>query len=291
MLVLLLCILCNVILAVIFKAFSKHGVDNLHAIIINYFTCVLMSSIILGESSIPLDLWDKPWWIYSLILASVFIVGFNIMALSFQKCGVALTVIIQKMSLVIPAAFAISLYNEPLGIAKAAGISCAIAAVVLVNLPSPNDPEKITWKHPLIFYPLMTFLLSGVIEIILFYVEAENLLQGDGIKFTATSFGQAGFLGLLYAIFRAFKTGKFFSRKDFIGGISLGIPNFMTIYLLVYLLGKGWQGSVLFPINSIGILLLTALVGILAYKEKAERSKMLGLGLGTLAIILISYSI
>ena len=38
MLILILCILCNVVLAVIFKAFGKYKIDNLNAIVINYIT-------------------------------------------------------------------------------------------------------------------------------------------------------------------------------------------------------------------------------------------------------------
>ena len=118
MLILLLCIFCNVLLAVLFKYFDHYKVDNLNAIIVNYIVCVLFASVLLGESALPIDILDRPWWPYSLLLGSLFIIGFNILALSFQKSGVALTVIIQKMSLVIPSFVAIFLYGEPLGIPK-----------------------------------------------------------------------------------------------------------------------------------------------------------------------------
>ena len=286
--ILFICILCNVLLAVIFKYFALYKVDNINAIIINYIVCVLFSSIILGELSVPMDILDRPWLPFSIVLGCLFMFGFNIMALSFQKSGVALTAIIQKMSLIVPSAVAIAIYGEPLGIFKASGILLALTAIVLVNIPSKENPDKINLFHPLIIYPLLTFLLSGIIEVILFYVEVEGLVVNDGMQFTATSFAIAASIGLVFSIYRSVTKKVFVSRKEILGGIALGLPNYLTIYLLVYLLSKGWQGSVLFPTNSIGILVLTALVGFIFYKEHADKMKLIGIGLGVLAILLLS---
>lgn len=288
MLILSTCILCNVVLAIIFKFFQRYQIDNLNAIIVNYIVCVLFASVLLGESAIPADLFNKPWWAYSFLLSFIFITGFNILVLSFQKSGVALTVIIQKMSLIIPAAVAIALYNEPLGLFKGLGILLALVAIILVNLPSRNDPNSISIFHPLIIYPLLTFLLSGIIEVVLFFVEVEGMIEHEGMHFTATSFGGAAVLGAIYSTYRIL-SGKVIPRgKEILAGIILGLPNYLTIYLLVLLLSQGWQGSVLFPVNSIGILILTAVVGFLFFKEKADQMKLAGIVLGVLSILLIS---
>lgn len=290
MIFLLLCILCNVFLAVIFKYFAHFGVNNLYAIIINYFVCVIASSIFLGEFTIPYDLLDKEWLTMSLLLASLFIVGFNVLALSFQKAGVALTIIIQKMSLVIPSAFAIALYGESLPVLKILGMVAAIIAIVLVNLPNKKGTEEIKLGLGILMLPILTFLLSGIIEIILFYTEASGKLKGDDIQFTATSFGLAGLMGLIYSFKDMILSRRWINIKDVVGGVILGLPNYLTIYLLVYLLAKGWDGSVLFPLNNIGILICTSLVGVILFREQLESKKLAGLILGGVAILLIGMS-
>ena len=288
MIILVALILCNVLLAIIFKYFDKYKVDNLHAIIVNYATAVAVAGIVLQQSPVPSDLFSKPWFPYSLALSLLFIIGFNIMAHSFQKAGVAITAIVSKMSLIISAGFAIVYYSELLNLPKGIGILAAIVAIILVNLPSKSDEINLNNKY--LWLPIVTMLMSGVIEIILLMVEVEGKLGDDGILFTSSSFAMAGVFGLLFAGFRMITRGTRFSKQDLVGGIILGVPNFFTIYLLILLLTKGWDGSVLFPINSVGMLALTVVVSVIMFGEKIDLKKGLGLVFSIIAILLISAS-
>ena len=285
---LILCILCNVLLAIIFKSFAKYKVDNHNAIVINYAICVITASLAIGSFAIPMDLISRPWFPYALILSLLFITGFNILASSFQKCGVALTIIIQKMSLILPIIFAVTLFGESMNFLKIGGVVAAIGAIVLVNYPSNNN--ALNFNRKWLILPLLTFVMSGMIEIDLYYVEVANLIGEDGLVFTASAFGMAGMFGLGYTIFRMISGHHFISKKEIIGGIILGVPNFLTIYLLLVILKLGWEGSVLFPVSSVGTLLMTALVGIVVYKESVNNLKVSGLLLATLAIALIGLS-
>jgi len=286
----LLLVVSNVILAVIFKYFEKYQVDNLNAIVINYFTCVVSSSLFMGHQSVPRAFYIKPWFISSVILSLLFIVGFNLMAISFQKAGLALTAIIQKMSLLISAAFAIICYDEILTNYKLIGFVAAIVTIVLVNYPKKGEEIELKSKW-VIALPLAVFLLSGFIEILLFYVEVSGQVNGDGMYFTATAFGLAGCIGSLLVLFRIVTGRARFRLKDLVGGVILGLPNYLSIYLLVYLLAQGWEGSILFPLNNVSILLMVTLIGAFFYKEKLDMLKMIGLGFGIIAIVLIGSGI
>lgn len=287
---LFLCIFCNVLLAIIFKTFDKYGVDNLNAIIVNYFVCVVVASLALGHFVIPEDLFNVKWIGFSVLLAVFFIVGFNLMAYSYQKAGVALTAIVAKMSLILPVVFAVVVYNESLPLLKTLGIIAAISAIILVNFPDKNA-EKIKLSTEILLLPILVWLLSGFIEVLLFYVQVEEYVSNESMVFVATSFGIAGVMGMIYSGYRIFSQGIYPQSKDVIGGILLGIPNFLTIYLLLHLLEKGWEGTVLFPLNNIGVLLLTALVGLFIYKEKMNLLKGLGIVMSLAAIILIGMNI
>ena len=68
----------------------------------------------------------------------------------------------------------------------------------------------------------------------------------------------------------------------------MGIPNFFSIYLIVVLLSDGWQGSILFPMLNVAIILITTLVGLFVFKEDFNQNRKAGIILAILAIILLS---
>lgn len=282
----ILLVLCNVALAIIFKYFEKYNVDNLNAIVVNYFTCVVSSSIFLGEQSVPSDFYLKPWFGSAVMMSLLFIIGFNLMALSFQRAGVALTAIINKMSLLISAAFPIIFYDELLTNYKTIGFVAAVLTIVLVNYPSKSNSMQLKSKWILLL-PLIVFLFSGLIEILLYYVEVSGQVDGDGVFFTSTSFGLAGMTGIVIVLYRVLTGQAQFGWNDVIGGVILGLPNYLTIYLLIHLLERGWDGSVLFPLNNVSILVILTVIGALIYKEELNLLKIVGLVFGIIAIVLI----
>jgi uncharacterized membrane protein len=80
---------------------------------------------------------------------------------------------------------------------------------------------------------------------------------------------------------------KFHSRHV-IAGIVLGIPNFGSIYFILKMLEQGWEGSVFFPINNVGVILLSTAVALIIFKEQLSRLNIIGIVLAILGIVLIS---
>jgi len=286
----LLLVLCNVALAIIFKYFETYKVDNLNAIVVNYVTCVVSSSMFLGEQSVPSDFYLRPWFGSAVMMSLLFIIGFNLMALSYQRAGLTLTGIMHKMSLLISAAFPIIFYDEILTHYKMVGFVAAIVTVILVNYPGKSNGFTLRNKW-IIALPIIVFAMSGLIEIILYYVEVSGQVDGDGVYFTSTSFGLAGAIGILIVLFRILTGRSRFSWKDVLGGIVLGLPNYLSIYLLIHLLERGWDGSVLFPLNNVSILVAITLIGAFIYKERLNMLKIVGLVFGIIAIVLIGTGI
>ena len=212
------------------------------------------------------------------------------MALSYQRAGLTLTGIMHKMSLLISAAFPIIYYEEILTNYKLIGFVAAIITVILVNYPSKSDGFAIRNKW-IIALPIIVFAMSGMIEIILYYVEASGQVDGDGVFFTSTSFGLAGAIGVVIVLFRLLTGRSQFSWKDVLGGVILGLPNYLTIYLLLHLLDQGWDGSVLFPLNNVSILVTITLIGAFIYREQLNMLKIVGLVFGIIAIVLIGTGI
>lgn len=283
-------ILINVLLLIIFRLYGIFKVDTFQAIVFNYITCMAVGSIVLGKFPLSAESIQKPWFGYSILLGLLFIGGFNILARTVQTFGVTLSSIAQKMSLILSVGFTIIFYQESVTVLKIIGIIAAIAGIVLINFPQKRIAISEKESKPLWILLILTFLTSGIIDIILYYVEAEDISDNADIGFVVALFGMAALLGS-FVLIGGFMLKKFkFEWKNVIAGISLGIPNFFTIYWLLKLINSGLGGSIIFPILNVSIIIGSAVIGLSLFKEKLSKLQWIGFSLGILCIILISMS-
>jgi drug/metabolite transporter (DMT)-like permease len=269
--------------------FDKYKIDNQQAIVVNYFVCVLTAGVAAGGNPIPLPLHQQAWFIHSILLGALFILVFNIMALAVQKSGIMIATIFQKMSLIAPTFLAILFYNESSGYMKWSGILLAIVSIVLISYNSDNKSQTIK-PESLLLFPALTFLGSCMIDSSIFLIEKQGFVQNGDIGFVATLFLFAGITGAIIWLYQYISGKTNFAWKNVIAGICLGVPNFFSIYLLFVALQQGIEGSVVFPVNNAGVLLLSSLYGILIFSEPLNRYKIAGFFLAIMAILLISYS-
>lgn len=224
------------------------------------------------------------WFPYALFLSFTFILFFNVNAFTIQKVGMIITSVFQKLSLIAPFILGLLFFNESGSAPKYAAIVLTILAIVLINIPSEKT-EAMTEAKKYWYWPLLVLFGSGLIECMLFYVQETGKVENAGIDFVTTLFFGAGCLGFLFMLV----TRKLnVTWKDILAGVMVGIPNFFTIYLLVKGLEMGWDGSVLFPVNNVGVIFFTAIIGILIFKEKLNKLNYAGLLLAIISVALIS---
>ena len=244
-----------------------------------------MGSLILGHLPISKDTLSTPWFPYALFLSFCFISFFNVTAFTMQKVGMIVTSIFQKVSLIFPVIMGIAFFGEATSIFKYAGIALAILAIILINLSDKTDSNVVEKIKKYWYWPFIVLLGSGIIELVLFYIEETEKVQGSMLEFVSTLFFLAGCWGFLFMVF----TKKLrFHKQDIIAGVTLGIPNFFSIYLIIVGLASGYDGSVLFPLNNLGVIVATSIIGILIFKEKLIPANYLGLLCALIAVGLIS---
>jgi drug/metabolite transporter (DMT)-like permease len=289
MMILVLCILANVALVVCFKLYPRFGVDTFSAIVINYWVSMTLGCIMLGY--IPLTthpLMDLTWTGFAAALGIVFTMGFYVIGRSVKYVGMTITAAMQKMSLLIPTAYALIVYDEPWTVIKLTGIALSIVAIVLVTRKADIRIYDLRKLLPYFILPLGALLFSGVIETVLYYVDIEELALHGDIAFTTYAFSVAAVLGSFVLIYRAVRGLHRFTWKDVFGGVVLGMPNFFSIYLILVLLSHGYGGSTLYPILNILILSASALTGMLLFRERLSAINVVGLVVALCAILLVS---
>ncbi len=283
MMALFFSVTCSTLIFVLLRFFSNYRIDSFQAIVANYFTCVAMGLLIAGNEILPeaevMNETGMYWLPIALMLGSVFIVGFRLIALTIAQNGVAVASVAGKTSLVLPVTAAFFLYGDTLTLLKIMGAMMAVTAVLLTSVKNDLPGKKL--GHRELILPVSVFLLSGLGEIILNFAQVHYLRYELYHLFTTVTFGMAGIWGMLFLLFKRTLP----ERKNILAGIVLGIPNYFSIYFLLQALNTtGWQSSVLFPVNNMATVGLSALLAWGLFKEKLSVVNLTGVVLAIIAI-------
>ena len=287
MIALALSILSSTLIFVAFKLFSRFKINTLHAIVVNYMVACCCG-LFFQENALHFgDISRLSWFSFALALGALFIIVFNLMALTTQRSGLSVVSVATKMSVVIPVVFGLLYYKEGLGILKFFGIILALAAVYLASIKT-KDSLKI--KASNFIFPILVFLGSGIIDTSIKYLEGEYVAKNDIPIFSATIFASAAIIGLIIIAVKAIQGNFQFQFKNILGGIGLGIPNYFSIYFLVQALRSGiFDSSGIFTINNVAIVMFSTLTGILLFREKLLTKNWIGICLAILGILLIAF--
>lgn len=284
-----LTIVTNVLLAIIFRYFKTFQINLLPAIIINYIVCALMGGWWGGTWPTEIISDPPPWIAYSLTLGCYLIFGFFILAKTIHHYGVGMTSVFQKTSLIVTVLYAILFFGENASVLKIAGVLFALLSIYLINRKDTGQDRSVI-SRAIVLLPILTFFINGLLDSTLFHVEAVGIVHGGDYYFISAMFFCAASLGAVFFIVQYFLGHMNIRWKDVVGGIILGVPNFFSIYFLLSALHTDWDGSVVVPLVNVGIILLSAMVGFLMFREPLTQRRKIGFSLAVAAIILLSWS-
>lgn len=274
---LILTILLTVILFICFKEFSKRDINTHQAITFNYLTASLLAFIFYKKPISILEIISSNWILPTIALGIFFIIMFNVMAITTQKLGISIASMASKISLIIPVigAFLIQ-QNSNISYTNGAGIILAIIAIYLAF-------KKKNKNHQSIYIAIILFFGTGILDMYLDYIQ-HNLLDNNNqsSQFIIIVFFIAFITGLIKVIFSKEKI----KTRNVIAGISLGIPNYLSIYYVLISLEK-LGGIIVFPILNISVVLLSTMLSFLLYKEYLSKLNWAGIILACISIILI----
>ena len=277
-------ILFNV-LVVFFKLFEKYNIDNLQALISNYFVSALLSLLLLNENDNIQSSIESEWFIHAILLGTLFISIFNIYALGIQKIGIATSSVINKMSFIITVVYSIIFYeNEVFSFNILFGVLLALLGIYLssTNNSSFNFDKKYLWIILIIFFG------QGFVDIVLndskFYIpKDENILFFLILFISATTAG--------IVILFAKKQISHIKIKNLLWGAIFGIPNFFSIFYFLKALQSDYfidKSYLIFPLTSVGIVVTTTFLGVLIYKEILTKRNLIGITIAVISILIIS---
>lgn len=285
-------IILNSYLTLAFKVCQRYGINIFQAILFNYFTCIITGSIVNGSHPFTAANLQSDWFPWAVLMGSMFITIFNIVGITTQKIGVAVASVANKLSMVIPFVFSIYLYNETATFFKIAGIILALVSVVLTCYPAnqPAGQTATVSKSLLIILPAVLFVSSGLLDTLIKYAEQRFLNDSNKNAYLIMGFATAGSIGTLLLTGQLLLKKTTIQPKAILAGICIGIPNYFSIWCLVRVLKDfGSNSSAIIPINNMGIVLFSAIVAWILFKEKLSGLNWIGILLSLGAIALIAF--
>ena len=277
------------LMLIIFKYFEIFKVNNLQAIIVNYITAGVLAlvadgSVLTNNFSIT-NLFQSTFIYYALIIGVLFIITFNLIAFGTQKIGIAITTVSNKMSMIIPVLIGLFVFKEDKNFLKLIGIVLAILAIFF----SCSKNGKLSFDKKYLPVIILVFIGQGIADSTLKWAQEFAINASNNNVFFATTFFTAAFSGTLFMMIQLRKITV--TLRSLLWGVILGIPNYFTLYFFVEALSAGvFESSQVFPIVNMGVIVLTAVMGIILFREHLSKSNWMGILLALIAISLITFS-
>ncbi len=275
---LIISILCSSAIFIIFKLFEKYSINVFQAIIVNYFTAFFIGIITHKNNIDYLEITNKTWFLGALILASLFILVFNLMAITSQKNGVSIAAVAGKMAVIIPTIFGIILYQEKITTFKIFGIIIGLLSVYLITTRKNKNKASIK-------YPILLFFGAGIIDSFLKFIQVNYVKNEEINLFSGVIFGIAGLIGITIFSIKPTKI----TLKNITSGLVLGIINYYSIYYILKALdNKNIPSGVIFSLNNISIVAVCTLLGLIVFKENLSSKNWLGIVIAIISILIIT---
>lgn len=278
MIYLILAIICSSSLALILKQGNVKKSNTAILINANYLTASLLSLAFVfykGTLNISIEA-----FLFALFLGYLFAATFFIYSKAVGLAGTALATVSARLSVLIPVIFSIILYGESPNIKMILGFLIALITLYLfyLSLKNHNGSPHSTRSYLI----LITLLLGiGLVDFSMKIFERNFLTEEKG-TFVFTIFFSAYIYTLGYILFKKIK----FEPHTFKLGLLLGLPNVLAIHFVLAALSE-LPAIVVFPIQNIGVIVFTAVMAYLIWKEKINNYGFAALITGILSIILL----
>lgn len=270
------------------KIINIKGLNKFLAITINYVIALIFTLITYKYPiSTITDYYSTNLILASLWVGVLFIVSFILMIFSTERAGIGLTTALNKMAVVIPVSVGIVYLGQHDNITfKLVGIALALASFVLILYKKETEKKKLS----ALLLPLSVFLVSGLIDTSMELTNTILITQKFEIElFLMGIFATASIIGIVTIVLDKFwiKTKEKFSYNTILWGAIMGVFNFLVSKMILINVGL-MGGSVVFPVHNAAVVSLTALIGVMFFKEKFSAKQWAGVALAVISVIMIA---
>lgn len=281
MVYLIACIISSTSIFVIFRLAKNYSCKLTSIITLNYFTATFLGLFAFLKFKIDFLSDAVSWLPYSLLLGVLFIALFFLIGSSSQKAGITITTLANKLSLVFPVLFSLIFFQESISTLKYIGLITAFIAIFLTVYKKEFKKTNILY----VTLPLLIFLGGGITDSIVKYVQALKTIPDQAAAYSTMVFFVAFIIALIISVLKNYNSFFKLYYPTLLLGILLGICNFGSLYFMINALNKSnLDSSMVFAINNMSVVAISALLGFILFKEKLSILNRAGLLLALVAL-------
>lgn len=298
MLFLPLAVACSLGIAVIFKLAERRDYDRTALLTVNYAAAAALALALVGAE--PPGALDAGLVLLGITEGVLFIAGFWLFSLAIRQAGMGIAAGVMRLSVVVPVLVSWAVWQEVPTALQLVGLGLGGVAFFLIATPAAEAPGKLgppadaADALPVLDAPgdarraalvlVALFLCGGLVDVCL---KAFDTGYGDTVPsstFLLFVFGVAFLVGLAMVARRGLVEGVWPKRAVLAWGIGLGIVNYGSADFILRAV-SALSGPVVFPANSVSIVLGAALIGRFAWGERLTRANVAGLGVAAVALV------
>jgi drug/metabolite transporter (DMT)-like permease len=275
-----LAVLCSVGIATTFKYAGKKGYPIFILFAVNYF--IASGGALIGAGGEVAPFGDASLLLLTVFLGILFIWCFWLLMVAVQKLGMVLPVMLMRISAVLPTLASIVVFGETPVPMQIVGIALAFMALPLAARGPVSKGDIQTLFGSGFGWGLLLFFSYGLTDF-MFKFQKERFPVDNLYEVLVVIFGTA----FLIAAITVFVKKERFTLPAVLTGIVLGLFNMFAAYFFMSAIAV-LPGVVVFPVNGIGVILLSTLVGVLLWKEKLAPRNYVALALAVVALLFLT---
>ncbi len=284
-------IFLNVVLAtgiyVAFRLIPRYKADPFQVLSVNYLFATVTAFFSLSNPSASIDFIQKlPAALpVSVFLGILFVLGYIFLVQSTAKTGIGISSAAAKMAVVMPVFVGILFLGQTSGLPyKIAGLACVLLSFVFIFL----DKTTVFIGKTGYLYPLLVFLSSGLVDSFLalsrhFFISSSE----ENSSFLLLVFVSASLFSFVLFMRSNARRKQKIRLSALVLGFFIGVLNFCSTFLIIQSIQNVGE-TVFFPIFNSSIVVLSALIGVLFFKEKLSVKNCIGFAFAILGVILVA---
>ena len=288
MLYLILTIIFSIGIFLIFRIAGSQQLNALPIVCVNYLVALITGYLLTPINFEVAHLHSLGFYVSAVIVGVMFMTLFLLVHKTINTSGLSITSAATKLSVVFPVAVSLIIdLNDKLSLQKVSGFMILLLAFGLILYRGTPKNLKIN-----IVWPVMLFIGLGVVDSLIKMSQQFFIPENAVSNFTMFVFAIAAISGIVVLKIKN-QFNKLFNGKTVALGILLGWFNYGSLYFMLKALHLNLRettfldGSRIFMVNSLGIILVSTLIGMLFYKEKLFLINYVGLLLSVIGFYLV----